>query len=791
MQPVIYADLRCLQDKDYQHRGIGHHTSSLLRSRGSSVLSSWKTVGLLDPRMPELPSEFASLVDEVTCSLNPPVDEGPVLFIDGSPMTHDPRFSLRFQNHPAFISAAVLYDFIPLDWPGYLPSPAKRIEYVAKLARLQKFDLFFPISQYTAWRLSELTGASGPRVKVTGACVRRSLFEIRDRMGTVPSPYDREEPYFVTLGGDDRRKNTEAAVRAVRHLNLIYGRRIPLKVIGFYSIGYKSELLQLAGHAEGAGFLEFFPSSSDEPCAGTDRSSIDRWTRPSIPDEEVVALHAGAIAAIAPSHIEGFSLPVAEASVCGCPVIASTCAAQMELVKLADALFQSDDAAALSGILERLLEDHSWRASLLASQSHLGPIFHEEEVGARFWEGIASALENRYKSAAIAPSGKLRLAFLSPYPPDQSDAALYTAMTIQAGNKFFNSDIYTDAPRPLSFESTVRDAGQITLAPLLDRRYSGIISVLGNSTPHSRILDVFERFGGPCILHDVRLIQIYFERLGAKRFVKFASELLGRAVSLEEVQAWLQDSNLPFLFLERVIERASPLIVHTKTQQALLKKHYGVEAKVTTCCPTMSLRDAEFSEFAKRAVRERRRIPDNVFIVSSFGEVSRIAGMDTCILAVELLRSWNISAELYFVGDSDNWKQEIDTVSALYGVSQQVHSGADLADSAAYRDFLIASDAAVQLRSYAFGHLSNALTNCIAAGLSSVASSDLANACDAPPYVLTVPDRFSPLQVAEQLALIWEAKADRDSHSEARAAYLATHNFEYYSKRLIEILGIA
>ena len=49
----------------------------------------------------------------------------------------------------------------------------------------------------------------------------------------------------------------------------------------------------------------------------------------------------------------------------------------------------------------------------------------------------------------------------------------------------------------------------------------------------------------------------------------------------------------------------------------------------------------------------------------------------------------------------------------------------------------------------------------------------------------------SPLQVAEQLALIWEAQTGLAGRTGARAAYLETHNFEYYAKRLIEILGIA
>jgi hypothetical protein len=257
---------------------------------------------------------------------------------------------------------------------------------------------------------------------------------------------------------------------------------------------------------------------------------------------------------------------------------------------------------------------------------------------------------------------------------------------------------------------------------------------------------------------------------------------------MEEVNIWLEDRNSPLLFLEPIVEHAYPLIVHTVTQQVLLKTRYGVEAHVATCCPTAFFEEEELTTFAKQAVRERYRIPSPVFLLSSFGPVS---GWNTCILAVELLRSWNIPAELYFIGDARPAKREIDQISAVYGISEHVHSGPELATNKAYRDFLLASDAAIQLRSYEFGQISTPLADCISAGLPGVATSDLAKSCGAPEYVSTVPDQFSPLQVAEQLALIWEARTERPSYADARAAYLEKHNFEYYGKRLIEILGIA
>jgi glycosyltransferase involved in cell wall biosynthesis len=466
----------------------------------------------------------------------------------------------------------------------------------------------------------------------------------------------------------------------------------------------------------------------------------------------------------------------------------------MELVEQTEALFPSNNSALLSEKLDALLNEPALRDSLVASQAHLGAKFHEEAVGRRFWSAITSAIENRRRGIAVVSKKKPRLAILSPYPPDQSGVARYTAMTLRAGENLFHSDLYSDTIRPLTFEGSFRDAGRVSLAPLIAGRYNGVISVLGNSPFHMGIFDVFERYGGPCILHDARLTQFYFYRLGQQKFLEFAAKLLGRPVSMEEVNTWLKDRDLPSLFLEPVIERASPLIVHTAMQQAQIKKRYGVDAQVATCCPTNFFRKDELTTSAKQSARDRLGIGPADFLVSSFGIVDRVKGTETCVLAAEILRSWNIPVELYFIGSAGPEKAEvvdrIRRLSTLYGIAKHVHCVGDYVEDTVYRDFLVASDAALQLRTYGFGQFSAALTDCISAGLPCVANYDLAKSCDAPEYVSTVPDRFSPLQVAEQLALIWETQTGRASHAGARDAYLETHNFEYYGKRLIEILGI-
>lgn len=771
MPPVIFIDIRSLQDPNYQYRGVGFHVSSLLRSRRTTACAPHHVVGLVDANLPPVPPLYAELVDKVSSCWNPPVLSHGAVFLDMSPMTHPATLGFRFVSGSLFFKAAVIYDYIPLDWPGYFPTLASRIDYFSKVVRLRGFDAYFPISAYSGWRTESVVGADPSQIVVTGASVRNALYEIRAKMTPSVVYFDRSAPYFVTVGGGDRRKNTETAVAAVRQLNQL-GYRIGLKVVGHYGPDYKDLLLQMAGHEEGAGFLELHPG---------------------ITDESLVALYAGAIASIAPSHIEGFSLPVVESAVCGTPVIASSCGAQLELVEHPEALFQSSNPEELCKKLRALLDHPERRDHLLRSQSHLGTKFHEDRVGARLWNALAERLDRRFPSCVPSVLKKCRpkLAVLSPYPPERSGVARYTERTLQAASAEFDVDLYTNAPRPIFSGGHFHDAGTIGKAVLLRGKYDAIVSVLGNSEYHTPIFEVFEEYGGPCILHDSRLAHVYHARYGHQRFVRHAESLLGRSVADEEVTRWLQDKDPPTLFVEPVILRAQPLIVHTVQYQKLLERQYGVSAQVTTFCPNMSFDETELTAQNRAAARARLGIEPGVFLISTFGYVAPVKAPEICVIATELLRAWGIPAELHFVGDPVCEAGNIERIARYYGIAPSVRTMSTFVDMERYREYMLASDAAIQLRTYGFGQPSAALTDCISAALPCVATEELALSCDSPNYVLAVPDRTSPLQLAEQLALIHEDHRDRSSNTPALRSYLSTHNFEFYAKRLREILGSA
>ena len=98
-------------------------------------------------------------------------------------------------------------------------------------------------------------------------------------------------------------------------------------------------------------------------------------------------------------------------------------------------------------------------------------------------------------------------------------------------------------------------------------------------------------------------------------------------------------------------------------------------------------------------------------------------------------------------------------------------------------------DGALQLRKAGAGQISGALQDCIAAGLPTVASRDLAENLQAPSYVHRVSDQLDPQEIALALAEMLDA-AEREKHEAERVDYYATHSMERYANALLEILEI-
>jgi glycosyltransferase involved in cell wall biosynthesis len=770
MPPQIYVDARIFQDPDRRSGEAASHVASLLTSRNRSEARNWRAAGLSDDRMEAVPVGYADLFDELTTVANPILPASGSVFIHTAPMTYETRLTSRFARHPNLLTAAIVDDSDLMDGHSQPVAVVSRMAHLSKLARLRKCDMFMLLSHQSALRLQQMLGIRETRITVTGAAVRSSLVQSARRGAGTSAAVSPKERFFLMVGGEDG-SGSEVVMQAVHRVRLLSGQPLRLKIAGRYSEQGRADLCRAAGELGDANFMEVVETVDDDMLAG---------------------LYAETVATIIPSRIQGFSVPVVEAATCHSPVIAPTCPAHLELIQQPEALFTPADDEELAEKLSALLNDPNLRTALLKSQAHLAEEFTETCVGARFWDSIVKQTHERFSrpAASISRHVKPRLAILSPFPPDPSGCARFTERTIEAGQKAFDIDLFTNAPRPLASSKTFRDAGPINIGVFGSQPYEGVLSVIGNSPYHDAVFDFVDRFGGPCILHDSRLTQVYHCRLGREGFIRFASTLLERAVTDCEVEAWLQDRDVPSYFVEPIIKRAAPLIVHTRAYQRLLKQRYDFDAQLATFPPSHLFSEADLSREAREAARRRNDLEPGSFVLSAFGYVHRSKGVVESIQALQILRSWNIPAELHFVGALAEPEEELLAIVREVGVEGHVHFAKRFVEDATYRDFLIASDAAIALRTYGFGQPSAALSDCIAAGLPSVATVELAEACESPSYVRTIGEGLSPMQIAEQLAAIREEARLREWWLVERADYLRMHSFEYYVQRLREILGV-
>ncbi len=340
MPARLIIDLRCLQDPNYAERGIGGHARAIVtRAPGPFI-------GIIDPKLPPLQDEIAALPAEF---LSPEAAFAPgSAFLNPAPMIPDQNYIAPLLLNVAITKAACVFDFIPLVNRGaYLAATIPKLDYYASLAWLKRYDMFFPISEDTGARLQNLYGPV--RAHVTGAALPAWA---ENNVSAPPR-------HILMVGGEDARKNPEVLIAAHAASDIL--RHIPLVITGDYSETSIARL-QALGPVLMPGRL------SD---AGLRRA------------------YAQALALVAPSRAEGFSLPVIEAMAARTPAIVSDIPAHRALIPEIGARFAPDDAVRLASILEDIVENPRRRSALVAAQQDGWRSFTGDAIASKIWGALA------------------------------------------------------------------------------------------------------------------------------------------------------------------------------------------------------------------------------------------------------------------------------------------------------------------------------------------------------------------------------------------------------------------
>jgi FkbM family methyltransferase len=735
--PTVVVDARCLQSAAYRDRGVGAHARSVLRAaregtRGMDLLL------LVDAELPDLPPEVVGLADALVWSpLERPVGTG--LFLTLSPMTASCAPATPYLAAAECRTVALLYDVIPGEYPSaYLASAASALAYRARLESLRHYDLLLAISEASADACRRLLD-DDLRTVVTG---------VGDPLRDVaPAPFTREEPFVLVVAGADPRKNAAAGVAALARLARDGTDPVPrLVVTGILTRAQADALHDLARRTG-------LPDNALERVGVVDA-------------ERLAALYDSAALVVVPSFAEGFSLPVVEALARGTPVAVSDIAPHRELVGDGPWLAAPDDVSGLADAITHVLAS---REDVLDRQrASVGDAGDPAAVRARVVDAVRDILR---EPAALAQrprthATRARIALVTPFPPQASGVADYTASTFREVAKHADVDVYTAASASPDSSFTLFP---LSSAPFLDLRYERVVGVVGNSHFHFPVVDLLEAFGGACIAHDVTMVEAHGWDDPETSSVRGQGSGYG--------------------VLARV---ASPLVVHSHALADVIVKETGVMPVVVPFVPYRVPSEPAFDASSVARSRRALGLGDDAVHVATFGFVDRrTKGHDTIVGALAWLAGWDLPVHLHVVGDAPPGELvELSTLAGELGVSESVTFHGRV-PAERLELFLRAIDVAIQIRTSGRLTLSGTAADCFAFGAPTVTTDDLAAELDAPSYVATVPPEASSLLLAEAMERLISLRREQPNTIEGeRVAYLARRSVASYAGSLLDALEI-
>ncbi|MGH3133701.1 MAG: FkbM family methyltransferase [Gaiellaceae bacterium] len=754
---MVVVDARCLQDRAYRRRGVGLHAQAVVEATRAAAQGD-ALVLLTNAELPALDPEVLTLADRTIATPFEVRLADIALFVELSPMTASLAPTIPFLASADCLTASVVYDFIPSAFPSaYLQTAASALSNRARLEALRHYDLLLPISRTTEHDCR----------RVLGEDVRTVATGVGDPLRDVP-PADRNaaDPFMLVPVGGDSRKNVAASIAALAHH--LRGGGSPLEIIVTGSLtGTQTTALEELARATG------LPSEALELPGN-------------VPPDQLAALYESAELAFVGSFAEGFSIPVAEAVLRSTPVVASDIGVHRELLGPGPWLAPPTD---IPGLGRAISHCRANRSSVTESErATLGDTADPEAVLARVRDALGDLLARRPTRRRVAPRrARPRIAVVSPFPPHRSGVADFTAFTFRQVAKHADVEVYSSAADP----SPRLPMRRLSAAPYLDTRFDTVINVVGNSHFHFPILDLLGAYGGACIAHDASMVESY----GYDRGVEWAAQLLStdaRSIEPEQVADLMREPDrFASIGYDIIARQASPLIVHGTALAERIRTETGVRPCVVPFVP-YNLPHDEIDHAARLRARESLRLQSDQLHVATFGLVDRrTKGLDLIVGATAWLRSWKIPAHLHIVGEAPSGERRVlekvaDDLGVVHHVTYHGHVARSVLDQ-----LLLGVDVAVQIRTSALLSLSGGLTDCVAFGIPTVTTTDIAAELDVPFYVATTTPTTSSLLLAEAIEGLSDARRrDVETIEAARREYLERRSVDAYARSLLEALEI-
>ncbi len=653
----------------------------------------------------------------------------------------------------SFPTAVILYDLIPYNDQGtYLKDPTTKRWYMSKIEALKKASMWWSISEHSRQQGIDLLGLK-PDLTTNISIDADPQFTKRttttEALHELVATYGIDKPFIMYTGGIDPRKNIDRLVRGYAKLPPLLRAKHQLVIVCSVEAHTKANLEMYArkqGLGEGELILTGFVS-----------------------DDVLVQMYNACRLFVFPSVNEGFGLPVLEAMRCGAPVIGAKGSSLSELIGEPAAMFDPYDGASIAKVIQDALTDKDLRALLIKNGDEKSRRYRWETSARRALQAAEEFHKSRRASfKRISINSPLKLAYVSPLPPEQSGISAYSAELIPHLSKYYQIDA-------VSASSAKNNAPLVPGCNVVNAKwfssnfhtYDRILYHFGNSSFHAHMFPLLEKAPGVVALHDFFLsgIVAHMDRIGLEPGF-FGRELvyshgyraLGEHLTSTDSDkaVWKYPCNL------RVLENAVGVICHSKASQALADEFYGSLLNTFEYIP--HLREPTDGE-SKSEARKRLGISNNTFLVCSLGMLGPQKK------SLELLQAWQQSTfsknkdyKLVFVGQesagdySAQMRKLIDYGNTAGNITITGYVGADT-----YKHYLSSADMCVQLRTKSRGETSGAVLDCLNVGVPTIINAN-GSMAELPDHaVVKLGDNASVHEIAEALENLAKDRDRRQS----------------------------
>lgn len=419
---------------------------------------------------------------------------------------------------------------------------------------------------------------------------------------------------------------------------------------------------------------------------------------------------------------------------------------------------------------------------------------HAAQQSFRSWESLLYDASEVF--SAKTKSHRLKLAYVSPLPPERSGISDYSAELLPELLKHYEIDLIIDQAT-VSLPSMlpncpVRSIGWLTAnADLYDR----VIYHFGNSPFHKHMFDLLDEIPGIVVLHDFFLSGIV-AHLDTRDSTpgSWAAELYN-AHGYKALRHHLQTHDKEIIVQSypcnyRVLHAAEGVIVHSAYAKQLAAEWYGHHAaqhwRVIPHLRVPPPANKQRSE-ARRALG----IGTRQFVVCSFGILGPHK-MNHRLLDAWLASSLADDSEclLVFVGENEGGqygRQLTETIQKHKKGSQIRISGWASMDT--FREYLAAADVGVQLRTNSRGETSGTVLDCMNYGLPTIVNANGSMAELPEECVIMLSDAFSDADLVKALnKLRQDPEIRKNLGSKAEAHVRRHHNPENIACQYVDAI---